>query len=148
MVYLPPVMFVELNCKSVVLKVTVIFSVAMGVRILFLAAVVLILFLRNSSSQSCHDHNEFEQQMSKEGYSRCPWVNHMYIKGFKKKSSPNDLRGFKAAKCCVPPSVYLWKPNICTSADWDLSFRKWVTFTYNIAKVSPSSLGEPRTTTN
>ena len=79
MVYLPPVMFVELNCKSVVLKVTVIFSVAMGVRILFLAAVVLILFLRNSSSQSCHDHNDFEQQMSKEGYSRCPWVNHMSV---------------------------------------------------------------------
>lgn len=128
------------NCKSVVLEVTVIFSVAMGVRILFLSVVVLILFLRNSSSQSCHDDNGLEQQMSKEGYSGCPWVNHMYVRGFKKKSSPNDLRGFKAAKCCVPSSVYLWKPNVCTSADWDLSFRKWVPFSYNIATVSPSSL--------
>ena len=120
-----------------VLEVSVIFSVAMGVRILFLAAVVLILFLQNSSSQRCLDDNDFEQQMSKEGYSSCPWVNYKYIRGFKKKSSPNDLRGFKAAKCCVPPSVYLSKPSICTSADWDLSFRKWVAFSYlNIANNS------------
>lgn len=76
--------------------------------------------------QGCYEDNEFEQEMSREGYSWCTDEQDLlYVKGFqRKKASPDDLRDFKMVRCCQPPRVHREKPYTCTSADWDLSFKK------------------------
>lgn len=91
--------------------------------------VVAVLFMYPSATmQACTEDYEFENEMSKEGYSWCTYqYDLLYVKGFKrKKASPDDLRDFKMVKCCQPPQVHRDKPFTCTSADWDLSFKKWV----------------------
>ena len=81
--------------------------------------------------QSCHEDKDFATEMSKEGYSWCTdQYDLLYVRGFqRKKQSPDDLRDFKLVKCCQPPAVHREKPYTCTSADWDLSFKKCVLLT-------------------
>lgn len=89
---------------------------------------VILLIHPAPTLQGCYEDNEFEQEMSNEGYSWCTDEQDLlYVKGFqRKKASPDDLRDFKMVRCCQPPRVHREKPYTCTSADWDLSFKKCV----------------------
>ncbi len=95
-----------------------------GLRILSL----LVLFTFPSYTlQGCYEDEEFEGEMSKEGYSWCtPQYDLLYVKGFTRERRDDDLRDFKTVKCCQPPSVHVEKPYTCTSADWDMSFSRYV----------------------
>ncbi|XP_078342730.1 uncharacterized protein LOC144628496 [Oculina patagonica] len=93
-----------------------------GLRILSL----LVLFTFPSYTlQGCYEDEEFEGEMSKEGYSWCtPQYDLLYVKGFTRERRDDDLRDFKTVKCCQPPPVHVEKPYTCTSADWDMSFSR------------------------
>lgn len=74
----------------------------------------------------------FEGRIVQSGYATCHFLeyqkhNLLYITGFQRKmGSHNDLRDIKNAKCCQPPDLHKSKPHTCTSADWDLSFSRYV----------------------
>ena len=100
------------------------------VRLRMLSLVVLFT-LPISTLQGCYNDENFKQEMSKEGYSWCtPQHDLLYVKGFKRDGSGNDLRDFKSVKCCQPPPVHREKPSTCTSADWDMSFSRCVRSRY------------------
>lgn len=93
-----------------------------------LPLVVLFMF-QVSTLQGCFEDAKFQQQMSKEGYSWCTSQQDLlYVKGFQRVRSTDDLRDFRKVKCCQPPTVHRGKPYTCTSADWDMSFSRFVSF--------------------
>ena len=94
----------------------------------FRIAILMTLFaFPTSTFQWCYDDEEFQGEMSKEGYSWCtPQYDLLYVKGFQRTQGTDDLRDFRKVKCCQPPRLHLEKPYTCTSADWDMSFSRWV----------------------
>ena len=95
---------------------------------LSIAVPLSIAFMPMPSQQACYVDGEFKKEMLKEGYSWCPdQQSLLYVKGFQRDSQvSDDLRGFKTVKCCQPPPVHIGKPHTCTSADWELSFKRFV----------------------
>ena len=109
--------------------------VSLGLTILPLVAVFLF---PSPTLQSCQYDGEFATEMSKEGYSWC-WEKYyyLYVGGFKRiQGGSDDLRNFKKVKCCRPPQIHRGKPYTCTSADWELSFKKWVALCKNVTLMS------------
>lgn len=82
--------------------------------------------------QACKDSTFFGGRIVQSGYATCHFLSYekhnlLYIAGFQRKmGSHNDLRDIKNAKCCQPPDIHKGKPHTCTSADWDLSFSRYV----------------------
>ena len=82
--------------------------------------------------QACKDSTFFGGRIVQSGYATCHFLSYekhnlLYIAGFQRKmGSHNDLRDIKNAKCCQPPDIHKRKPHTCTSADWDLSFSRYV----------------------
>lgn len=80
-----------------------------------------------STLQWCYNDEEFQQEMSKEGYSWCtPQYDLLYVKVFQRTQGNDDLRDFRKVKCCQPPEIHLEKPSTCTSVDRDTSFSRCV----------------------
>lgn len=94
----------------------------------FRIAIFMTLFaFPTSTFQWCYDDEEFQGEMSREGYSWCtPQYDLLYVKGFQRTQGTDDLRDFRKVKCCQPPRLHLEKPYTCTSADWDISFSRSV----------------------
>lgn len=94
----------------------------------FRIAILMTLFaFPTSTFQWCYDDEEFQGEMSREGYSWCtPQYDLLYVKGFQRTQGTDDLRDFRKVKCCQPPRLHLEKPYTCTSADWDISFSRSV----------------------
>ena len=92
----------------------------------FRIAILVTLFtLPTSTFQRCYNDEEFQEEMSKEGYSWCtPQYDLLYVKGFQRTQGTDDLRDFRKVRCCQPPTLHLEKPYTCTSADWDVSFSR------------------------
>ena len=82
--------------------------------------------------QACKDSTFFGGRIVQSGYATCHFLSYekhnlLYIAGFQRKmGSHNDLRDIKNAKCCQPPDIHKGKPHTCASADWDLSFSRYV----------------------
>lgn len=93
---------------------------------------VVLLMFPGSTLQSCIESAGFGRDIKTSGYATCHFEDYekhglLYITGFKRKTgSREDLRGIEKAKCCQPPEVHMSKPHTCTSADWDLSFKRYV----------------------
>ena len=93
-----------------------------------LLLLVALCTFPSSTLQSCYEDNDFETEMSKEGYSWCTYQHDLlYVAGFQRKRGSDDLRDFKTVTCCQPPEVHRNKPYTCNSADWDMSFSRCVT---------------------
>lgn len=92
-----------------------------------IAILVTLFTFPTSTFQWCYEDEEFQEEMSKEGYSWCtPQYDLLYVKGFQRTRGTDDLRDFRKVKCCQPPELHLEIPYTCTSADWDMSFSRWV----------------------
>ena len=97
----------------------------------FFVFLTLLTFPR-LTLQACIDSSSFGDSIVQSGYATCHFLDYekhnlLYITGFQRKmGSHNDLRGIKNAKCCQPPDIHKGKPHTCTSADWDLSFSRYV----------------------
>jgi len=82
--------------------------------------------------QSCVDSSFFGDRIVQSGYATCHFLDYekhnlLYITGFQRTmGSHNDLRDIKDAKCCQPPDIHKGRLHMCTSADWDLSFSRYV----------------------
>lgn len=93
---------------------------------------VVLLVFPTSTTQSCVESTPFGKDIVRSGYATCHYSSYeehglLYITGFKRKMGSNDdLRGIEKAKCCQPPEIHMSKPHTCTSADWDLSFSRYV----------------------
>lgn len=97
---------------------------------------VALLTFPSFTLQACIDSSAFGNRMSQSGYATCHFLDYeehnlLYITGFQREmGSHNDLRGIKKAKCCQPPDLHQGKPHTCTSADWELSFSRYVVQKY------------------
>ena len=123
----------------------------LGFGMLSLVFLVLLAF-PSLTLQSCIDSSPVGDRMAQSGYATCHFLdyeNHnlLYITGFQRKmGSHNDLRDIKDAKCCQPPDVHKGKPHTCTSADWDLSFSRYVvekTALFLFLKLPPRKASAP-----
>ena len=97
---------------------------------------VALLTFPSFTLQACIDSSAFGNRMSQSGYATCHFLDYekhnlLYITGFQREmGSHNDLQGIKKAKCCQPPDLHQGKPHTCTSADWELSFSRYVVQKY------------------
>lgn len=97
---------------------------------------VALLTFPSFTLQACIDSSAFGNRMSQSGYATCHFLDYeehnlLYITGFQREmGSHNDLKGIKKAKCCQPPDLHQGKPHTCTSADWELSFSRYVVQKY------------------
>lgn len=97
---------------------------------------VALLTFPSFTVQACIDSSAFGNRMSQSGYATCHFLDYeehnlLYITGFQREmGSHNDLKGIKKAKCCQPPDLHQGKPHTCTSADWELSFSRYVVQKY------------------
>ena len=104
---------------------------ALGFRMMSIVFMALITF-SSFTLQSCIESTPVGNRMSQSGYATCHNLDYekhslLYITGFQRKmGSHNDLRDIKKVKCCQPPGIHKDKPHTCTSADWDLSFSRYV----------------------
>lgn len=105
---------------------------ALGFRMISIVLLALITF-PSFTLQSCVESTPVGNRMSQSGYATCHMnlqfekLSLLYITGFQRKMGPhNDLRDIKKVKCCQPPGIHKDKPHTCTSADWDLSFSRYV----------------------
>lgn len=97
---------------------------------------VALLTFPSFTLQACIDSSAFGNRMSQSGYATCHFLDYeehnlLYITGFQREMGfHNDLKGIKKAKCCQPPDLHQGKPHTCTSADWELSFSRYVVQKY------------------
>lgn len=97
-----------------------------------LSFVFLVFTFPRLTLQACIDSSAFGNRIVQSGYATCHFLDYekhnlLYIAGFQRKmGSHNDLRDIKKAKCCQPPDIHNGKPHSCTSADWDMSFSRYV----------------------
>ena len=113
----------------------------LGIGMLFFVFLALLTFPR-LTLQGCVDSSFFGGRIVQSGYATCHFLDYqkhnlLYITGFQRKmGSHNDLRDIKNAKCCQPPDLHKSKPHTCTSADWDLSFSRYVAVFSSLLRIN------------